>query len=110
MNALITVDAALPGTLTVVTPLRRRRPPTREACASAISIGPAIHHCAYGVVPTFTGIDAPARLEAPAQRLWADTPPAIDPGQQRCPRKTARDARQVGEQPVDDGGYPVEAG
>ena len=78
MNALITIDAALPHCGDTTT---ERRPPTREAYASAISIGPAIRHCAYGVVPTFTGIDAPARLEAPAQCLWADTPSAgLDSG------------------------------
>ena len=61
MNALITVDAALPGT-----------PTTEKAPADAggLCVRQANCHCTYGVVPTFT------RIEAPAQRLWADIPSA----------------------------------
>jgi hypothetical protein len=35
-------------------------------------VDPAIRHCIDGAVPTFTGIDAPARVDGPALRLWED--------------------------------------
>jgi len=35
-------------------------------------VDPAIRHCVEGIVPTFTGIDAPARGEVSARRLWED--------------------------------------